>query len=77
MFAGLLAVAALALAAGLDAVGVLIVTLVIAAGMLALAVIKKAETGVAGPGGCDECGGLISPNAPYCKHCGARTTRHE
>ena len=71
VFAGFLAVAALALAAGIDATGILIVAFVLAAGGIALAVVKKTESGVIWPARCPHCGGVISPNAPYCKHCAA------
>ena len=39
-------------------------------GALAIAVADKARSGAVQPASCPECGGLISPNAPHCKHCG-------
>ena len=61
----------LGIAGGLDTQGMTILMLVIAAGVLAVAVARRAEGGFVDPGTCDNCGGLVSPNAPYCKHCGA------
>ncbi|MFN2586840.1 MAG: hypothetical protein ABR613_01805 [Actinomycetota bacterium] len=69
---GLLAVAALALANGLDATGVVIAAVVVALGALALAAARKIEAGAVTPGRCESCGGLVARSAPYCKHCGAR-----
>ncbi|HEV3472858.1 MAG TPA: zinc ribbon domain-containing protein [Actinomycetota bacterium] len=60
----------LGIAGGLDAQGMTILMLVIGAGVLAVAVARRAEGGFVDPGKCDNCGGLVSPNAPYCKHCG-------
>ncbi len=61
----------LGIAGGLDVQGVTILMLAIAAGVLAVAVARRAEGGFVDPAVCDSCGGLVSPNAPYCKHCGA------
>ncbi len=61
----------LGVAGGLDVQGVTILMLVIAAGVLAVAVARRAEGGFVDPRTCENCGGLESPNAPYCKHCGA------
>ena len=73
--AGLAAVAALAAANGLDAMGTIIAAVAVALGLLALGAAAKVKTGAVAPGRCDECGGLIARSAPYCKHCGARTAR--
>lgn len=73
--AGLGVAAALAIAVGLDATGTIIFSLILGTGLLAIAVARKTGEGVVGPAQCAECGGLLSPNAPYCKHCGAQTTR--
>lgn len=45
--------------------------LVLAAAALVVAVVRRQKAGGIGPAVCAECGGVISPNAPYCKHCGA------
>ena len=70
--AGLAAVAALALANGLDATGTIIAAVAVALGLLALGAAAKVKAGSVAPGRCDACGGLIARTAPYCKHCGAR-----
>lgn len=67
---GLAAVAALAVANGLDATGVVMAALVVALGVVALAAGRKIRSGGVSPGRCGSCGGLVSPHAPYCKHCG-------
>lgn len=48
--------------------------LIVATGALAIAIARRSDRGLASPARCAECGGLISPNAPYCKHCGAIIT---
>lgn len=73
--AGLAAVAALALANGLDATGTIIAAVAVALGLLALGAAAKVKAGAVTPGRCDACGGLIARTAPYCKHCGARVER--
>lgn len=69
--AGLAAVAALALANGLDTTGTVIALIVVALGALALGAAAKVKAGTVSPGRCDACGGLVANSAPYCKHCGA------
>lgn len=69
--AGLAAVAALALANGLDATGTIIAAVVVALGALALGAAAKVKAGTVSPGRCDACGGLVANAAPYCKHCGS------
>ncbi len=59
------------LAGGFDVAAAIIFMLIVACGALAIAVTARSELGEVGPASCDSCGGLISPNAPYCKHCGA------
>lgn len=68
---GFAAVAALAVANGLDAGGVVIAGIVLAVGIVVLAAGRKVGSGAVTPGRCESCGGLVSPHAPYCKHCGA------
>lgn len=67
---GFAAVAALAVANGLDAGGVVIAGVVVGVGFVALAAGRRIRSGAVEPGRCDSCGGLVSPHAPYCKHCG-------
>ena len=61
----------LGLERGFDLTAVVIFALIVGMGALALAVLRKSGRGTVGPATCEECGGLISPNAPYCKHCAA------
>ena len=55
-----------------DTTTLIIAGLVIVTGALAIAVVRRSRSGAVTPASCGECGGLISPNAPYCKHCGAQ-----
>ena len=61
----------LGLERGFDLAGAVIFSSIVGVGALALAVLKKWGRGTVGPATCEDCGGLISPNAPYCKHCAA------
>ena len=72
VIAGLGVATVLAIAGGLDATGTIILALILATGCLAIAVVRKKGEGIVGPAQCAECDGLLSPNAPYCKHCGAQ-----
>jgi uncharacterized protein YacL len=56
---------------GFDPLAVAIFGLVVALGALAVAVARKKDE--IAPTFCRECHRVMSPNAPYCKHCGART----
>jgi hypothetical protein len=69
--AGLVAVAALALANGLDATGTAIALVALVLGLVAWGAAAKVKAGTVTPGRCDACGGLVANSAPYCKHCGA------
>ena len=64
-------VTGLAVAGGLDMTGAIILVLVFAMGALSIAVARRSTTGVVQPAECPSCRGVVSPNAPYCKHCGA------
>jgi hypothetical protein len=70
---GVVGALVLGVAAGLDGALVTILVFIALSGALAIAVARKARTGLVAPARCASCGGLISPNAPYCKHCGAST----
>lgn len=63
----------LGIGVGLDVAAISILATMIALGVLAIAIAKKSETGAVGPATCSACGGLMSPNAPYCKHCNQPT----
>lgn len=60
----------LAVDAGGDPITLAILSLVLATGVLGIAVVRRSGSGAVGPARCPVCDGLISPNAPYCKHCG-------
>lgn len=63
--------AVLAVAGGLDLLGLLLLVLIVAVGALGVAVARRGEKGRVSPAVCESCGGLLSPHAPFCKHCGA------
>ena len=65
---------AIGLARGFDTTAIVIFVFLIGVGALSIAASARFGAGGITPGRCSECGGLISPNAPYCKHCGAPTT---
>ncbi|MFN2489788.1 MAG: hypothetical protein ABR529_08650 [Actinomycetota bacterium] len=69
--AGLVAIGLASLGGGIDVVALVIIVLTVALGALGIAVARKAGRGAVAPARCAECDGLVSPNAPYCKHCGA------
>ena len=62
-------------AAGFGLRSVVLLGIIVAVGALVVAIVAKSKTGTIGPASCADCGGLISPNAPFCKHCGAPTGR--
>lgn len=59
-------------AGGFDTRGWVLFALLVFQGALTIAVVWSARSGRVGPVTCGVCGGALSPNAPYCKHCGAR-----
>lgn len=60
----------LGIGVGFDIAAISILGTMIALGALAIAIARKSESNAIGPATCSACGGLMSPNAPYCKHCG-------
>jgi hypothetical protein len=58
-------------AAGLDPVALILLAVFCIFGGLSIAIARRMKTGDIGPVSCSECGGAISPNAPYCQHCNA------
>ena len=58
------------LAAGMDRVALILFGFILGAGVLVLAAVGRMRGGSITPGHCALCEGLISPNSPYCKHCG-------
>jgi ribosomal protein L40E len=69
--AGFVAVGVAAATGGVDIAAAVILVLIAALGALAVVVARKARAGEVKPATCRACGGLNSPNAPTCKHCGA------
>lgn len=67
---GVMASVGAAIPAGLDATSAGMLVAIVVVGAAAIAGTRK--MGRVQPGRCDECGGVVSLNAPYCKHCGAR-----
>ena len=68
--AGIAVAVAAGVAGGFDVVSIVILILIVAMGALAIAVARRSAAGVR-PAFCAVCDGVISPHAPYCKHCGA------
>lgn len=68
---GIALVVSLAFAAGVDTASILYVAPVVLLGFVVIAAAAKMRAGRVRPYECTNCGGLISPNSPYCKHCGA------
>lgn len=60
---------------GFDATALILFVALVAVGALAIAVARAKDEGMAAPAQCAACGGLMSPNAPYCKHCGEPVPR--
>lgn len=67
---GLVMAVALGLEYGFDTAAVSMLFALVVLGALAIAVARGKERGLTAPARCGSCGGLLSPNAPYCKHCG-------
>ena len=66
-----LALAAASVRSGFDAISILLLALVALLGAVAVAAALKTRSGSVKPARCGSCGGLVSPNVPYCNHCGA------
>lgn len=66
---GIVAAVLLGLGVGFDPTAYLILALIVLTGVGAVLIARRFRAGLAEPARCADCGGLISPNAPYCKHC--------
>ena len=66
---GIVAAVLLGIGVGFDPTAYLILGLIALTGLGAILIARRFKAGLARPARCDECGGYISPNAPYCKHC--------
>ena len=69
--AGVALTTAIGAGAGFGVVTLILLAPIVAFGVLVIAIARKSKTGAVSPATCPRCGGLISPNAPFCKHCGA------
>lgn len=67
----------LGVASGFDATSLTILLLLAVVGALAIAVAGRSVRAAVAPATCAECDGVISPNAPYCKHCGTRVLQRD
>jgi hypothetical protein len=70
---GIVAALLLGIGLGFDPTAYLILGLIALTGLGAVLIARRFKAGLAGPAQCKECGGYISPNAPFCKHCNAIT----
>jgi hypothetical protein len=66
---GVVAMILLGLGLGWDIGALVIFGCASGAGMLAIAAARMAARGFVTPGECPNCGGLVSPHSPHCKHC--------
>lgn len=66
---GVLAMVLLGLGLGFDLGALVIFGLAVGVGLLAVAAARKSTTGSVAPRRCPNCGGLLSPHSPVCKHC--------
>jgi hypothetical protein len=59
------------IARGFDAVTLVILVAALGTGAVGIAIARRFSSGAVGPAQCSDCGGVIAPSSPYCKHCGA------
>jgi drug/metabolite transporter (DMT)-like permease len=62
------------IATSFDATTLTVLFLAVVVGAAAIAMSRRFSSGAVAPAQCEECGGLLSPSAPYCNHCGVRRT---
>lgn len=68
--AGLVMALVLGYRIGFDLTALVILSILVVVGAVAVVVARRSEARASGPVICASCQGPISPNAPYCKHCG-------
>lgn len=68
---GIALVVGIAFATDVDTATIFYIAPILLLGAVVIGAAVKTRGGRVRPAECDNCGGLISPNAPYCKHCGA------
>jgi hypothetical protein len=71
VIAGLLLALTLGLQAGLDAVALLLLALLVAVGAVGVAVARRARPDATAPERCLVCGAISRAGAPSCHRCGA------
>lgn len=69
VISGLLTAILLGVGSGFDVTAFLYLAAIAAVGALAVRIAARFSAGTIQAGSCPHCGGTISPNAPYCKHC--------
>jgi hypothetical protein len=74
VFAGVIGAILLGLGMTFDATALFILGLIVVFGAIGIGAAEKIRKHSVAPSTCPACGGLLSPHAPYCKHCGERVT---
>ena len=69
--AGIVLAVAVGVSGEFDAVALGIFVVMVLVGTVGIAAARRASRGTVGPLRCSRCAGVNSPNAPFCKHCGA------
>lgn len=67
---GVVAALLLGLGMAFDITALIILGFITLTGWMAIAIAQKVRKGEGGPLSCPRCGGLSSPHAPFCQHCG-------
>ena len=70
--AGIAVIAAGGIKWGFDPTTVVLLVLALGVALVGIAVARRFSSGAVEPAQCSDCGRLIAPSSPYCKHCGAR-----
>ncbi|MGI8773930.1 MAG: hypothetical protein ACR2KQ_02765 [Actinomycetota bacterium] len=73
---GVLAAILLGLGSGFDGTAFVYLAAIAVVGVLAVRIAARFSRGTIQAGFCPHCGGTVSPNAPYCKHC-LEPTEHQ
>lgn len=66
---GVLAAILLGIGVGFDVTALIYLGGIVGVGILAVSIAAKFSKGTVQAAFCSHCGGTVSPNAPYCKHC--------
>lgn len=68
---GLAAMVGLGLARGFDSTMLILLLFGLGVAVMGVAVARRFSAGAIEPAQCTQCGGVLAPSSPYCKHCGA------